>query len=666
MPELILRGCTTASLMSYLKALGVFRIVTEDREYGDPRAKCAWCGTAFTLQSGFDADGLVTYFRNRYKPTPIAVPWSGSDFFGVNPAGDAGPFPKTPTATRIIEAFLASTGDRLEHYRAVLCGVLETMKREGVTTKAAIEGAKGKELKSRLIASLRSCADDNLVRWIDAAAVIEEDRTAFNVLLGSGGGSDGNSHFSDNFMQHLWEVLPEFQEQGSRGSALELLQNALFGTPVQGLSQRSPALFSSGGVGGPNATQGFEGDSLLNSWDFILALEGALCFAGAVARKLGAAEGVRSFPFSVTLAAAGYGTAVDKEAGQREIWLPVWRRPVGIAELLSVFSEGRAQTGQRLSRTGTDFARAIANYGVDAGIDEFHRFGFVKGRVGGENYTTAVPMGIFQVRAREGAALLLETEEWLDRFAWACRPEETPARFKSALRGIERAILDFTRYGGASRLARILCAFGRAEREIANGERFRSNEQRTILPLRLGSDWVPAANDGSVAYRIAASLAGISGDSKDNVGDLRQNLEPVALEHRRWIWATGVQTVWGLGRLIDNLIAVLTRRVMDSQKAGLHCPAIWNRLRARPKDIAAFLWELTDNRRLEELLWGLILVDRQSGSRHIQTVSHTPPPLPRAYAALKLAFLPGNLKLDSDEYKVRTTRRLLAGCGWVT
>src|SRR5207244_1399946 len=125
--------------------------------------------------------------------------------------------------------------------------------------------------------------------------------------------------------------------------------------------------------------------------------EGALCFAGAVTRKLGSTSGRSAFPFSVSLSASGYGTAVDKEADQWEIWLPLWERWISLSELRLIFAEGRAQVGGRVAKTGVDFARAVTSFGVDRGIESFARFGVVKGRVGGENYNTAVPLGIFGV-----------------------------------------------------------------------------------------------------------------------------------------------------------------------------------------------------------------------------------------------------------------------------
>ncbi|MGH9630782.1 MAG: type I-G CRISPR-associated protein Cas8g1/Csx17, partial [Bryobacteraceae bacterium] len=550
MPELILAGCTTKPLLSYLKALGILRIVAEDGGRGDPAARGLWRDGVFILISRFDADALERYLHSDYQPTPIVVPWSGGDYFGVRREGNPGPHPKAPTSTRIIEALLASRSGRLAHYRATILQVLDIMQREGINAKEKIEGAKGKESKSRFLAALRSRAGDRLVAWIDAAAIIEDDRVGFNVLLGSGGGSDGNSHYSDNFMQHLWDVLPEFTEQGSKHSKLDFVRNSLFATPVKDLSDRTPSLFSSGSVGGPNSTEGFEGGSLLNSWDFILALEGAICFAGAVSRKLGATGGALAFPFSVTLSAAGYGTAVDKESGQREIWFPVWNRPLNLPELLLVFSEGRAQTGRRPSRTGSDFARAVAGFGVDSGIEAFERFAFVKGRVGGDNYTTAVPIGLFQVHERRETALLLEIDDWLDRFRRACGEDATPPRFTAALRRIENAIVEFCRHGGAIRMAAILCALGNAEKELAAGERFRSNEQRTIPPVpSLTPEWVAVCDDGSPEFRLAAAVAGIAFDFNSGVGHIRQNLEPVEFSRGRWNWASGESAVWKDGEL---------------------------------------------------------------------------------------------------------------------
>jgi CRISPR-associated protein Csx17 len=200
MPELVLHGCTPEPLMSYLKALGVLRLIAEQ---ADPEARAAWRAGVFVLSSKLDADTLIRFLHEEYTPTPIVVPWSGNDFFRVNVDGDGGPFNKTPTGSKVIEAFLASQSERLELYRHTIRVILRVMREIGINQKADIEGVRGKKNKARFLAGVRAHLPDAVVPWIDAAAIIEADSLAFNSLLGSGGGSDGNTHFSDNFMQNL-------------------------------------------------------------------------------------------------------------------------------------------------------------------------------------------------------------------------------------------------------------------------------------------------------------------------------------------------------------------------------------------------------------------------------------------------------------------------------
>jgi CRISPR-associated protein Csx17 len=621
--------------MSYLKALGVLRLVSEQ---ADPGARGCWRDGAFVLISCFDMQGLQTFLEHAYRPTPILVPWSGGDFFGVSEARPPRIHKNPPTSSQILEAFLATTTERLQEYRDLIRAVLLTMREIGVATKKDIEGTKGKSLKRRLLGALRSRLPDRMSEWLDTAVAIEPNQASFNILLGSGGGSDGNAHFSDNFMQNLWDCLPDFDAQraGKRNQAL--LNNAISGQPVSGLADRTSALFDSGATGGPNSSCGFEDGALINPWNFILGLEGTLLFAGAVTKKLDDAA-ASAFPFTVSASAAGYGTAVRKEEGQREIWLPLWRRPAVLSELRAIFAEGRAQVGAQASRSGSDFARAVTSYGVDRGFEAFMRYAIVKGRVGGENYHTAVPLGRFEVCERQQTDLLLDVGRWLDQFRRAAYAENAAARFAESARRIDAAILDFCRLGGASRMAVILRALGQAERNLAN------DPKHPVLPAGpLAIEWVEACDDGSVEYRLAASLASICGDSQGRVADLRADLEPVAWENGRWRWASRDVT-WGASPLARNLTAVLVRRLMESRRAALVYPALWGKLPASERDVAMFLWRQTDDELIGQYLWGLALVDRGRAWPELRPQDHLQLPLPRLYALLKLVFLAAPLRV---------------------
>ncbi len=648
-----LKGCTTEPLVNYLKAVGILRLLAEDSTHGDTEARGSWMSGTFHLRSRFDETGLVEYFSQFYRPTPIVVPWSGSDFFGIRSGLQVGKSAKAPTSTAIIEAFLATDGERLAGYRNVISLTLDIMTASGVVKKTDIEGGKGKETKRFFLAALRSALPEIIVQWLDAAAVIEEDRVAFNVLLGSGGGSDGNSHYSDNFMQNLWDCLPEFDGQRTKPRIPGTLENALFGSPAKGFSDRTASLFNSGAVGGPNATSGFEGDSILNSWDFVLAMEGTLCFAGAVARKLGSHQDGSAFPFAVSMSPVGYGTAVDKESAQREIWFPVWNRWFSYGEMRLVFSEGRAQTGVRAARNGADFARAVSSYGVDAGISAFSRFGFVKGRVGGDNYHTAISLGEFRVEEREASRLLLELEGWLDRFRRASR--EGPARFAEAARRIDAATVDFCRYGGNRRMAAILRALGNAERELANGERFRDGDTNKVPPVpRLSPEWIPACDDGSSEFRIALGLATVW---SERIGAIRQNLDPVNLSGRFPAWEpSGNSMVWSKASLSVNMTAVLKRRLIDQTKTD-ESKTKGGKDRfvgVSLTDISAFLWKRVNDETIEELLWGLILVDeRKSLPSPRYPENYGGRPLPRSWATLKLLFMARPILLKGHDVPLK-------------
>ena len=114
--DLVLSGCVSTDLSSYLKALGTHRLVAEQL---DPSAMSCWDrGGRFHLVSSADRDCLVDFFVHRYAPTPLVTPWNGGSGFY---AGDQ----------QIgIQAIARSHDERFARYREVVdrCrGLLETL-----------------------------------------------------------------------------------------------------------------------------------------------------------------------------------------------------------------------------------------------------------------------------------------------------------------------------------------------------------------------------------------------------------------------------------------------------------------------------------------------------------------------------------------------------------
>ena len=104
----ILSGCASTPLASYLKALGVFRIIATQ---ADASARGCWHQGRFKLDSQLDGDQLVAFFLKRYEPSPLIAPWNGGSGFyeGDDAAG--------------LEAIAGSSEPRLATYRGTIKAV---------------------------------------------------------------------------------------------------------------------------------------------------------------------------------------------------------------------------------------------------------------------------------------------------------------------------------------------------------------------------------------------------------------------------------------------------------------------------------------------------------------------------------------------------------------
>lgn len=611
-------GCTPEPLMAYLKALGILRLVSEQK---DRDARAWWKNDVFWLRSTVDREALVKFFLDEYKPMPIVAPWAGGSGFFKKDNKEA------------VKALGNSAAGRVANYADIIQQV-------GVIIKEQNVGDKPKDQdKTHLIRRYRRELSDDVVRWMDAAMVLQQNGQGFAPLLGTGG-NDGRLDFTQNFMQRIVSLGLHKEEQPTDQSRA-WLDTALFAVPSQ-LGAASVGQFAPGRAGGPNATQGMEGNSTDNPWDFVLMLEGAMLLAGAAVRRYGVDDSARAaFPFTVRAVAAGFDSSASKDEAESrgELWLPLWARPASTGELSQLFGEGRSQISGRPARDGVDFARAVAGLGVDRGFAGFTRVAFLK-RSG--KAFLAAPIGRFHVTERSSLDLLREIDAWLDRFRRAAGEKNAPPRFALALHRLDSAIFEFCKYGGPRLFQGILVALGAAERVVATGERFR--DKRNLRPVAvLSQTWIEAADDGSSEFALARALASVH-DPKGKIGPLRANLEPVDWEKRFRQWMEKDRcVVWNAADLPTNLANVLQRRMMDADRARCEHLPLASRYTVPLKAIAAFIADELDDGRVEELIWGLMLVgprrDSSQATIKFPNVAEAPP-LPRDYALLKLLFLP--------------------------
>ena len=645
-----LHGCAPTPLAHYLKALGILRLVSEQV---DSQARGWWRNDVFFLESKLDRDAIVQFFLKDYCPTPLVAPWNGGSGFFPN---------DNSTALLAIEN---SQSERFADYRRLIRTCRDLVAEFDLKQKP------GGDDKPLLLRACRNRFPDEFLDWLDAGYVLGSDGPKYPPLLGTGA-NDGRLEFTNNFMQRLTELFDPDTGQSELGvdSALD---EALFREATSERSKAPVGQFDPGSAGGANAESGFGGGSRINIWDFVLMLEGSLIFAAAAVKKLGSsAPGALAYPFCVRTAGVGYSSAdqSDESLSRAEMWMPLWRSPVSMSAVSTLFGEARVETNRRTARNGVDFARALASYGVDRGIDEFERFGFQQRN--GLAYF-AVPLGRFKVRAVPAVEeLLAPLDRWLDRFRRAATSSNAPARAGLALRNLESSILALCQRGTSTDVQALLISLGEAEAALVVSRQLR---ETGISPLpALAPDWLIHAQDNTPEFRVAAALAGIQ---HDKVGPLRRHFEPLepaswSTRYPRWAGdSNDPAVVWGGGGLVRNLNAVLKRRMIQVLQLGkqnleetLLAP-LGGRFSAPLTDVAEFIEGNLDDRRIETLLRALILINWRAVKR-----DHRPKPkirVPRhpdaAYALLKLCHLPYRL----NDAEIRLTpviaHRAIAGDG---
>jgi CRISPR-associated protein Csx17 len=652
--KLILDGCTPEPLMCYLKALGVLRLVSEQK---DAEALGYWSDGVFVLETSLDHDGLLKLFRDEYEPTPIVSPWNGGSGFYRTWDDTKNAF-RNRDAVKQVEFIEQSSLPRLKQYRSVIRVVKEAlhefareinvrkMSKPERNSTLLISETRGvlDDQYDRLLPFLRSRLPDDALKWFDTVVVLQGGEKRAAPLFISGG-NDGNFDFSVTFMDYLQKAFttPEKSE--------DWLRSSLFSVAVSQISGGTAGHLHPGSYDGPNSSVGFSGGGGVNPWDFVFMMEGAVLLAGAVSRRQGAGTVDRAiFPFTVSPSAVGYGSAADtdetSDASRAEVWVPLWDQPTACAELIHLFAEGRAQIGRKQARTGIEFARAVAGLGVSRGIAAFTRFGFLR-RFG--KMFLAAPLGRFAITPHPRIDLLDDLQEWEEGLRRACRDKDkTPSRYLSVLRNIDQAVFTFAsrsqadETGERSAILDVLRCLGRAERTISAGAGFRS--KNFIKPLGgLSRAWLTAANDLSPEFRLARGLVFLD-LGKKGTGSVRRYLEPVEYNprFRSWGWGEGGgHVVWGDSEIARNLGAVLIRRLMDSEKNGEPFPPLGSPFAVGLAEVAAFIRGEVDEEKLEDLLWGLLLVERED---EWESPSREDGELPRTYALLKLTMLPGKLE----------------------
>lgn len=670
-----LTGCSPTPLAHYLKALGILRLLSEQK---DPHARGWWQDEAFHLVTTLDAAAIERFFLEEYRPTPLISPWNkgaGFVFAANNPA---------------LDRLRRSTSPRLAEFRAAIQQADAAITNLSAADSAirAIKGetkAKGlsradkerikndpdykarlaraerhfKRLKDGLIPdSRRSWRGDHL-RWMDSAMVITaEGETRFPSLLGSGG-NDGKNDFTKQFMESLCAVA-DWQTGQPRPEASRLLSAALFSQPAARSQQALPVgQFHPGGAGGANMTVGFDADAQVNPWDYVLLLEGTLAFVPTVSRRATAGtRGSISAPFATRASASGHGSSSPTESDslRGEQWMPLWNTPSTFTDITGLISEGRVLRSKTTASRPVDFGRAVARLGVARGITAFERYGYLE-RNGQSNL--AIPLGRWQVTPQPRQELLddLDRFRWLELVQRAARDKFAPRSFVAAQRNLETAIMAVCSRGDEPELwQNLLLSLSEIERCMVQSGAFTAKQRLQPIPP-LSAGWLHAIGwSSSPETRLAAALALQTTDAK-GTDSIRRHWLPLEKKEgshkgasRFAVDSTGLRRDPGVvcrGINPENdLLALIRRRAIegartDSRHFSLHGHSGFS---ATDSDLAALLIGDVDLDKTGRLARALLALRRPRqavtpDNGQAQT-RQSPPPI---YGLFRLACLPAPL-----------------------
>lgn len=656
--EVELSGCQSRPLSSYLKGLGIMRILAEQLD-GDLHAY--WRGTGLVLVSKSSRGEVERFLLEDYEPTPVLAPWNGgSGFFRAG----------NPTAADTLDRMAGGSAARFAPLRAAIQQSTTVLKRLNITAKPE------NEVKKRFLTIMRNEADERLLDWFSAAVLLTDERPQYPPLLGTGG-NDGRLDFTNNYIQRLMEIF-DVNTGSPQPSAPELLSASMYARPVADLSTAAVGQFSPGAAGGPNQGTGFESAAFVNPWDFVFMLEGAVLFAGSVSRRLQQpGPGMLSYPFTVRATGSGSGVTVvaDESNAREEIWVPLWRRPATLGELRLLFGEGRATVGRRAARDGLEFSRALAKLGVDRGISEFERYAFLM-RSGKAYFAT--PLRRVRVQRNPLADLIddLDRNGWLARFRNFARNEHRPQRLQGLLRRLEDALFGLTDQPGesASRTQLTLSVLGMLHRYSATSSVWQ-DEKKGLPPIPwLSEDWVHKADDGTREFSLASAIAGLHAvasigaeGNRRRMMPLREHIAPETTEGApAWVRDNSHLATWSSGSLATNLTAVARLRILESEKRELLDKPFAASRSALLEYVAQWLISGADERRIASLVPGLALARVPRG---VPTQSERTTPLPAAYRILKPLFAPNEQlrrigMIDRDEelaLPLKIVRLLTAG-----
>lgn len=508
-----MEGCKTSPLSSYLKALGIMKIIGEQV---DKNAKFFWTNEIFYIESRCSEEHILDFVMNKYSPSPIMDPWNngsiiyetGKELKKIEEIEQSGNirFSEIIDNFRLIKKLLPKFKDKVDENNVTeVPNVSKKNSQIHVSQKKNSKSKVDKKKVPEMISILRSQATDRFVEWLDASILVSsEGKLFFPPLMGTGG-NEGNLDYAKLFITCIWELMVSKKREAKK--TLSLLRNSLLGTFTNDLEEHPFGKFDPSRAGGANQGNGVKTKNFkINTWDFVFLMEGALLWSNDIGRRENYGKGTVLSPFTVRPSYVGFNAPINiNPKNEKEIWVPIWSNNASLCEIKKFLVEGRVDIFGEPPRNGLEFAEAINSLGVDRGIVGFNRYPILIRR--GEA-SIAVDAGYFNVKENKCVSLLNDVAKYINYLKGLNRIDTTSdSKVIAAIqRRLERDELELTLKGSRESVMKLMRDIGNSYEEIVS-----RLDEKTIgyFDPSYNEEWIEKAWDDSVEFFLALSIATI-------------------------------------------------------------------------------------------------------------------------------------------------------------
>lgn len=370
-------------------------------------------------------------------------------------------------------------------------------------------------------------------------------------------------------------------------------------------------------------------DGQLTPWAMLLACEAFPLLVGAISRQIGSQrQGTGAFPFVTQ----GPAPISEKEAGivMGEFWAPVWAKPLSLPEASALFKRGRAEVNGRGAITSAAFAAAIIQKGTDAGLLEFRRFTLLHTTSAQtfESRLASIHPLASDVDAAQAdvTAKIIRFRDALPREykkgkSWIYRGLQGP--IDHALVYLAETASNNDRHIDAS--WKLLDAVFTSLDKTAKNKTHREYEPAfALLPVSWALTLLKDTHEICREARIALALATLHSGTSHAIMTQEKSCNHTAplLAYRVGVdpawknnWSkikisknTPLRVVWSQRELVDNLCAVIRRRVMVESESGAE-PPFNARFSLSIADVLAFLNNELEDGLIDRWLTRFMLFD---------------------------------------------------------